>query len=443
MTGYYFPPRRTSYPGFGREAADLPWWTALRERRRCDWRLADLDAAQVFGRDNLVAVFHHHLRYGGKAPGPDRVGYSDLGRQEVADIAGQLSDLVLSGGYRPDRYRPVRIPKAGGGTRELQIYNVADRWVWAAANLALAPAWDRRFRRRSHGFRQRRGCQTLLADLFAAITVEERWIVATDDIRDAFGHVRVARVVELFRRHVPDARLVDFVEAALLSNRSDAQCIGIAQGCALSPLALNIQLHHGFDAPWCAEPHNPPCWRYVDDLTFAGRSVPEIETALQRASSLLKTAGHQLHLPTGPVDLRAEQTVDLLGFRIRQQGQLRLTLTPDAWIRLEDHLLEAHEEPNPVPTARRALWGWIRAYGPGLGDHVDAVQAVRDVVARMGFAELASTDQIRGKAAYACKRWERLRRRAVSITRHRLRQLGARAPRGTCLATSSAEVADD
>lgn len=442
MTGYYFPPRRTSYPGFGREAADLPWWAARREGRRCDWRLADLDAAQVFGRDNLVAVYHHHLQYGGRAPGPDGVGYSDLSRQEVGGIAGQLSDLVLGGGYRPGRYRQVHIPKPHGGTRELHIYSIADRWLWAAANLALAPAWDRRFRRRSHGFRPRHDCLTLLADLFAAITLEGRWILATNDIRDAFGHVAVARVVELFRRHVPDARLVDFVEAALLSNRSDTQCIGIAQGCAISPLALNVQLHYDFDSPWCGESNNPPCWRYADDLTFAGKSVPEIETALQRASSLLQTAGHQLHLPTGPVDLRTGQTVDLLGFSIQREGGLRLSLTPDAWNSLEDHLLEAHIEPNPVPTARKALWGWIRAYGPALGDHVDAIQTVQDVVARLGFAEFASADQIRGKTAYAWRRWVRLHRRAISITRHRLGQLGARAPRGTCSATRTEEIAD-
>src|SRR5215467_7509619 len=56
---------------------------------------------KVARADNLIRIFYEMWARAGRAPGPDGITYSDLGRSEAADLLREVSKTVLEGQYRP------------------------------------------------------------------------------------------------------------------------------------------------------------------------------------------------------------------------------------------------------------------------------------------------------------------------------------------------------
>src|SRR5205807_165578 len=111
--------------------------------------------------------------------------------------------------YKPYASRGVRIPKCSGkGFRTLHIRNIADRVVAAALSQALTPFWEARFLPGCMGFRPGKGVWHALARLEGAMMTENRWVLAQDDIANAFDHVNINDVLEDHRRNLEDAGLL-------------------------------------------------------------------------------------------------------------------------------------------------------------------------------------------------------------------------------------------
>ena len=384
-----------------------------RRQRRAEARVENGRAptlAQVADHERLIATYQNLKATGGAAPGVDGVRYSDLGRHEVAANIRMLSFAVEHGLYRPALSRTLRIEKANGtGHRTLALRVILDRVVSSSINTALTPLWESIFLPSSYGFRPRRSHHQLLADMLAAMTTEERYVLAIDDVRNAFNNVPIPLAMDLHRQHLQDTELLDLIERVLRGGEHQERAVGIAQGDPYSPTVLNVVLHDVHDLPFARDHRDPLIYRYADNLVYLCTSVPDGQQALDQSRALLTHAGLALKGEDGPpIDLRDGGKVEILGFTLRLEGgQPRLGLGKRAWTGLGQDLLKAHESTNPPEAARAIVRGWLDDRAPAFEGSTDtAVRRTRDHAARLGFRELSSQEELRRLVTNALGRWQ-------------------------------------
>jgi hypothetical protein len=400
---------------FPRDQAPRPAGYHVRSRFRRRW-LAWLagpagtlpTVGEVASADSLIAAYYDLKDRAGPAPGPDGVSYADLGGREVAIILRELSVAVLDGGYAPGPTRPVTIPKPRGGYRTLRLANLLDRVLAAALHRALEPYWETVFLPMSMGFRPHRDTWRLLVELEATMLREGRWVLAADDIKKAFDSVVIGDVLADHARHIQDQSLLGLIEVVLRGSDTKRQR-GIDQGSPYSPTALNVRLHHAFDLE-ADQGHHP--FRYADNIVFACRDVSEGHQALQQARQLLEQADLTLKGEDGPPrDLQRGETAQLLGFTLRQKdGELHLDLGQDAWARLGQALVKAHETDNPAATATSVVSSWVTSHGPAFESmRDDTLVRVLDTAADIGFREVISRQELMERWRDSWTRWRVLR----------------------------------
>jgi RNA-directed DNA polymerase len=272
---------------------------------------------QIAHPDNLLRVFIELRARAGQAPGPDGVTYRLLGRREAPAVLRGLSRAVLAGQWRPAEGRLVPVPKAGGGHRILTIRGICERVVAAALAGALTPLLEQTFLNMSWGFRPGRNVWGMLADMERVMVGQGRWVLATDDVRKAFDKVIIDDVLADYRRHVTNPALLSLIEVMLRG--SEGKTVGVDQGSGFSPPTLNLRMHYAHDL--ALQGHDPPAYRYADNLAYVCVDVAEGTQALDRAAQLLGEAGLALKGEDGPPkDLRRGETAQLLGFTLSRRG---------------------------------------------------------------------------------------------------------------------------
>jgi hypothetical protein len=368
---------------------------------------------QIADSENLLETLQELKSRKGQAPGPDGFTYTDWSRFEAADIMRDLSRDVRAGVYRPGSTRKVEIPKMRGGYRTLSLGNIVDRVLAAALNKALTPLWETVFLPMSMGFRPRRGVWQLLAELEHSIITYDRWVLAIDDIRNAFPNVVIDDVMADHRRYINDPALLSLIEVVLRGNVGQRRIRGIDQGNAYSPTALNVRLHHALDLG-LAKGHHPHWRRYADNLVSACRCVPEGLRFLDNARQLLEIAGFTLkNEDGGPQNLRKGAKIQLLGLTIsRQDGVLKYGLGVNAWLKLAQNLERAHKTSDPTLCARQIVDGWVEANGLAFENGRERMlRRILMYAAAHGFREVHTVQEL----AYRCKmaffRWNEYRRR--------------------------------
>lgn len=114
----------------------------------------------VSGSANLNLAYKRVKANGGSA-GVDGMTVNDLLGWIAVNREALIASL-LDGSYRPQPVRGVRIPKPGGGERQLGIPTVVDRLVQQAIAQVLEPILDPTFSASSFGFRPGRGAHDAL-----------------------------------------------------------------------------------------------------------------------------------------------------------------------------------------------------------------------------------------------------------------------------------------
>ncbi len=99
------------------------------------WRFWGL-YVHVCKRETLFAAYRLAKANDG-APGIDGVTFEAIEADGLEGFLGQLREELLQRTYRPLRLRSVRIPKAGGGMRQLSIPVIRDRVDQGALKLIL------------------------------------------------------------------------------------------------------------------------------------------------------------------------------------------------------------------------------------------------------------------------------------------------------------------
>jgi hypothetical protein len=259
------------------------------------------------------------------------------------------------------------------------------------------------------GFQPFKSVWKLLAKLEIEVAEEERWVLAVDDVKNAFDNVNIDDVLNDHRKYIADASLLSLIEVVLRG--SEGKRIGIDQGSAYSPTALNVRLHHAHDLG-LSQGYHPFWYRYADNLAYLCQDVPEGDRVLSKAKHLLGEAGLQLKGEDGaPKDLR-KRKVELLGFKLHaRNGLVRYQCGPGVWQGLRQDLIEAHEAEDPPARAEQVVTGWIEYLGPAFENRAEELPArILALASNLGFREVDTPAGIEKRCNAALDRWRMCRK---------------------------------
>ena len=384
-------------------------------------RQRQLTLADITSRNRLYETFQVLRATGGLAPGIDGLTYDNFSNSEVGQIAGQLSQAIQEGRYRPHASLAVEIPKAVAGSRTLALQTVFDRVVAKALHQALSPIWEKVFLPCSFGYRPGLSIWRMLATIEAEMIRRDSWVLAHSDIRKAFDNLPIKSVVASHRRMFKDQEwdrqiygpIVKFVKTVLQGDEP-RRAVGIGTGNPYSPLALNCVLHYSTDLLF----NDPSCAayaRYADNLTAGAKTVPEGEEIMNRIEESLKPVEMTLRIDP-PTDLTLD-SAQVFGLVVRRQdAELHYELAEASFVKLRNDLLKAHDGPDPQGTGRQILLGFAQA--AGLADGLGVVASrLQDLAVDFAIGGLPQVD-IRQALDRSQVRWMSVRtqvRRSLGI----------------------------
>ena len=193
---------------------------------------------RVLERENLQRALRQVRRNRG-APGIDGMTVDGLVAHLKAHWPAIRSSLV-AGTYTPQPVRRVEIPKAGGGTRNLGVPVVLDRFIEQALLQVLQADWDPTFSEWSYGFRPGRSAHQAVSQAQTYIRDGYAW-VADLDLERFFDRVNHDALLSRVRGRVRDRRVVRLIHRFLkagvftLDGAVEPTGEGTPQGGPLTP----------------------------------------------------------------------------------------------------------------------------------------------------------------------------------------------------------------
>lgn len=274
-----------------------------------------------------------------------------------------IRKALMSGEYRPQAVLGVKIPKPGGGERQLGIPTVVDRVIQQAIAQVLEGVYEPSFSESSYGFRPRRGAHDALKAASGYVSEGRVWVVDVDleKFFDKVNHdilmSRLARriddkiVLRLIRRYLETGMMQDGV--------SEKRQAGTPQGSPLSPLLSNILLDE-LDKE--LEKRGHKFCRYADDCNIyvyserAGHRV--MASMTQFLEQRLRLKVNQKKSAVALVNQRK-----FLGYRLQKDGGL--SVAPESLQRLKDKIREqakrnrGHSLESVIKQLNQTLRGWL------------------------------------------------------------------------------------
>lgn len=294
---------------------------------------------RIVSSPNLASALLQVARNQG-APGVDGVT-----TEEVLEAGHRLLDKLrkdlISGRYQPGEIRRVEIPKPGGGSRNLGIPNVVDRWVQQAVHQVLAPIFEPKFHPSSHGFRPGRGATTAIAEAREHLTGGCNWVVGID-LSKFFDRVNHQRLLSRLAKDVEDKRVLRLIHQMLkakvvLPNGTRVNTEeGTPQGGPLSPLLSNIVLD---ELDWELQRRGLKFVRYADDFNvYVGSERAGLRVMTSLTKFIEKRLRLQVNLDKSEVSL--PENVHLLGFSLvkRDEGRVEVRLSKRSKERLSSRI---------------------------------------------------------------------------------------------------------
>ena len=359
---------------------------------------------------NIYAAIQHIIENEGVA-GPDGLNCTDLTDSEKWALARTIKECLLEGDFQHGRVREVKIPKASGnGTRTIQVENQIDRIVGRAILQIIQPLIDPRFSDNSSGFRpgkdRRHALHVALQQREAG---RDGWLIT--DIKKAFDNIPVSRLLNIIRTMLPgiDDQTVELIKQVIQTKLKR----GIRQGNPLSPLMLNVFLHHMLDRVWENRFPDEPLLRTADDILICCRDVERAHVALEHLREILHSTGMRLNPKKTAICNLRETEADWLGYAITgRDGEPQVRIAESAWMALGKRLEDAQRKTGSPLRAFASVCGWLDQLGPCYSreDVSDVYSRVRKMMESLAFDEMPDEDEFRRRWQSAYKRWCLLRR---------------------------------
>jgi RNA-directed DNA polymerase len=311
-------------------------------------------------RRNLSAALRRVQSNRGR-PGIDGMKTEELSeylKKRWPSIRGEL----ISGSYRPQPVLHRSIDKEGGGTRELGIPTVLDRFIQQALLQVLQPQIDPSFSKHSYGFRPGRSAHDAVKAARELVRSGRKWVVDVD-LERFFDRVNHDVLMERLSRRIADKsvlRLIRrYLEAGILAggikvDRSE----GTPQGGPLSPFLANLLLD---EVDRELERRGHSFVRYADDCNVYVKS----KRAGGRVLAWLRQAYQRLHLRINEAKSAVDraQRRDFLGysFYYDRQGNLRLRIGEKAKAKLKGRVRQLTRRRSRGSSLQQ-ICGELRSY---------------------------------------------------------------------------------
>ena len=185
----------------------------------------------------------------------------------------EMKEKIRRRKYRPLPVRRVKIPKDGGGERDLGVPAVKDRWIEQATYQVLSPIFERTFSETSYGFRPGRKAEQAIVRSLEYMNDGYDWIVDMD-LSKFFDNVNQDILMILVHKVIKDPDVESlvrrFLQSGVMVNGTFQETkVGTAQGSPISPLLANIYLNE-FDKE--LEARGLRFTRYADDCIICVKS---------------------------------------------------------------------------------------------------------------------------------------------------------------------------
>jgi len=200
---------------------------------------------RVVRRPNLQNALKR-VRSNKGSPGIDGMTVGELS----AHLKGhweEIREQLLAGTYRPQMVKGQRIPKSGGGMRELGIPTVLDRFIQQALLQVLQSELDGSFSRHSYGFRPGKSAHQAVCAAQRYVQEGRRWVVDVD-LEKFFDRVNHDVLMGKLAKRIGDRRVLTMIRRYLETGVMAQGGVvieryeGTPQGGPLSPLLANVLL---------------------------------------------------------------------------------------------------------------------------------------------------------------------------------------------------------
>lgn len=248
--------------------------------------LTDHLMEKVIERDNLNHAYFRVTSNKGAA-GIDGMKVDEL-LNWCKENGEQLKESLIKGTYKPSPVRGVRIPKPGGGERQLGIPTTVDRMVQQAILQVISPILEKEFSDSSYGFRPGRSAHDAIHK--AVEYVKDGYVFVVDiDLEKFFDRVNHDILMARAARYIKDKRLLKllraFLNAGLMSDGVvQPRTEGTPQGGPLSPVLANLLLT---DLDRELEKRGHCFVRYADDCNIYVQSLRSGQRVLESITKFL------------------------------------------------------------------------------------------------------------------------------------------------------------
>lgn len=319
---------------------------------------------EICTSSNMRRAYQQVKRNKGAA-GVDGMTVEALGvylKLHIEDIRSELRE----GRYKPKEVLGIKIPKPGGGERQLGIPTVIDRFVQQSITQVLEPIFDPEFSKSSYGFRPKRSAHDALKAASAYVKEGREWVVDLD-LEKFFDRVNHDILMSKIAKRIDDKDLLRlirrYLETGMMEDGvSKQRQAGTPQGSPLSPLLSNIMLDE-LDKELEKRGHR--FCRYADDCNI----YVQTERAGQRVmTSITLFIERRLKLTVNTSKSKVAKVNErkFLGYRLQKDGGL--TVAPESLLRLKDKVRTLTKRNRGrsfelvIKQLNQALRGWFNYF---------------------------------------------------------------------------------